>query len=83
LGGGNNPISINQTISWIEERLGKKAIIKQEPFHIADIKETWADISKANRLLGWKPGISVQDGINRTIDDFIENIDFYRRIILP
>ena len=83
IGGGNNPISINQTIRWTEERLGKKAKIMNLPFHKADMLETWADISKAEKLLGWKPEIPVKDGMDRTFDDFIENADFYRKIVLP
>ncbi|MGE9290688.1 MAG: NAD-dependent epimerase/dehydratase family protein, partial [Puniceicoccales bacterium] len=35
LGGGKNPISLIQIISWIEEMLGKKAIIEHKPFHKA------------------------------------------------
>ena len=67
LGGGRNPISLNTVISGIETKLGKKALIDSKEFHIADIKETWADISKAERLLGWKPQISFDEGIDRTI----------------
>lgn len=68
LGGGNNPISLKTMIALMEEYLGKKAHIAQKPFHKADMKETWADISKAERLLGWKPAISFEEGIWRTVD---------------
>ena len=53
LGGGKNPISLNKVIQTIESFLGKKAIIDYRPFHKADLKETWADITKAKNLLGW------------------------------
>jgi UDP-glucuronate 4-epimerase len=68
LGGGNNPISLNTVIGMIEKMLGKKAIIQNKEFHIADIKETWANISKAERLLGWKPEVSFEEGIKRSVD---------------
>ena len=68
LGGGNNPISLNTVIDMIEKMLGKKALIENKEFHIADIKETWANISKANRLLGWKPQVSFEDGIRKSVD---------------
>jgi UDP-glucuronate 4-epimerase len=68
LGGGNNPVALNTVIGMIEKKLGKKAIIQNKEFHIADVKETWANIAKAERLLGWKPEISFEEGINRSVE---------------
>lgn len=58
LGGGKTPISLNEMIEFIESALSKKANIENKPFHIADIKETWANIEKASRLLDWQPEVS-------------------------
>jgi len=68
LGGGKNPISISYVIEYIEKYLGKKAVIRNRDFHKADLKETWADISKAERLLGWKPKVSIEEGLDRAIE---------------
>jgi nucleoside-diphosphate-sugar epimerase len=73
LGGGNNPIALNTVIGMIEKMLGKKAIVQNKEFHIADIKETWANISKAERLLGWKPEISFEEGIKRSVEWHLSN----------
>lgn len=73
LGGGKNPISLNRVIQTIENHLGKKAIIEYRPFHKADLKETWADISKAERLFGWKPKVSFEEGIKKTVEWYLEN----------
>jgi nucleoside-diphosphate-sugar epimerase len=73
LGGGRNPISLQAVIAFIEKALDKKARIAGKPFHVADIKETWADIAKAGRLLGWKPTVLPQDGFQRTIDWYLAN----------
>ena len=73
MGGGNNPIPLNTVIGMIEKMLGKKAIVQNKEFHIADIKETWANISKAERLLGWKPEISFEEGIKRSVDWHLAN----------
>lgn len=67
LGGGKNPISINKMIGEIENTLGKKAVIDARAFHKADLKETWADISKAKSLLGWQPEVSFEAGLAKTI----------------
>lgn len=73
LGGGRNPLSLQAVIALIERALGKKAVIAGHPFHAADIRETWADIAKAGRLLGWKPLVSPEQGIQRSVDWYLEN----------
>ncbi len=82
LGGGKNPISLNEIISKIEKYLGKKAKIDYKPFHKADLKETWADITKAERILGWKPEIDIDEGLKRTIDWYIENKEWLKDVKL-
>lgn len=82
LGGGRNPISLQTVIAFIEKALGKKAAIAGKPFHVADIKETWADITKAGRLLGWTPRVSPEEGFQRTVDWYLENRAWLRDIRL-
>lgn len=82
LGGGQNPISLNTVISGIEKRLGKKAAIDNRVFHKADILETWADISKAKRLLGWEPKISFNEGLEKTIQWYEDNRSWVKDIQL-
>ena len=67
LGVGNNPVTIMQIISWLEEMLGRKARIDYYPHHPADLKETLADIRKAELLLDWKPEVEVKEGFVRTV----------------
>ncbi len=68
LGGGNNPVSINQVIKQIESCLGKRCKLQHKLFHKADMMTSWADISKAERLLNWKPKVSLSDGIKKTVE---------------
>ncbi len=82
LGGGQNPISLNTVIAGIEARLGKRAAIDNRVFHVADIKETWADISKAKRLLGWEPQIDFDQGLDKTIQWHLENKSWLKDIRL-
>ena len=82
LGGGNNPVSINKMIELLENLLDKKAFINNKPFHSADMKETWADISKAKELLDWQPQISLEEGLKLAVEDFKANYDFYKQIKL-
>ena len=82
LGGGNNPKSINYIIDTIEGYLGKKAIIEKRPFHKADMKETWADISKAKKILNWQPEVDVDEGLRLTVDWHLENKEWLKDIKL-
>jgi UDP-glucuronate 4-epimerase len=82
LGGGNNPISMNYVIDSVARQLGKKPVIDQKPFHKADMMETWADIGKAERLLGWKPMVGLDEGLQRTVDWYLQNQAWLRRVRL-
>lgn len=82
LGGGQRPTSLMELIAAMEDRLGKKAIIDHKPFHSADMMETWADISKARRLLGWEPEISLEEGLGRTIEWYRTNRDLARALVI-
>ena len=80
LGGGKNPISINEIISKIEKYLGKKAKIDLKPFHKTDLKETWADITKAQKILGWAPSVGIEEGLKKSIDWYLENKSWVKEI---
>ena len=73
LGGGQNPVSLNTVISKLEELIGKKAKIEHKAFHIADIKETWADIKKAKQLLGWEPKTTLDQGLENSVKWYMDN----------
>ena len=76
LGGGKRPVTLNSIIQWIEEHLGKKAIVDRQPFQKVDIKETWADISKARDVLGWVPATDVRDGLEKTLNWHSDNVEW-------
>ena len=81
--GGNHPHQLKEVIELIEKYLGKKAEIVYKPFHKADLKATWADITKAKRILGWEPRVPLEEGLKRTVDWHIRNRNFVRTIPLP
>ncbi len=80
LGGGENPVSLKTLIALMEEMLEKKAVLEFQPTHKADVRETWADIAKAARLLDWKPETPLREGIARTVEWYRENRDWVRTI---
>lgn len=67
LGGGNQPYTLNQMIVMMEKLSGKKASLKFSSKIAADMDVTWADITKAKKLLGWEPQVSFEQGIKQLI----------------
>ena len=66
--GGSSANTLSQLISGIEEILGKKATINHLPDQPGDVPTTFADVSKAHRLLGYTPGTPLHLGLRRYID---------------
>ena len=48
--------------------MGKKAIVNEEPAPTSEPLITYADISKAKRLLGYEPKVNVETGLRRFVD---------------
>ncbi len=65
--GNNKPVSVNNFITLIEDIMGKKALIEQYPDQPGDVKITYADITKAQQLLGYSPHTSLEEGMNNFI----------------
>jgi nucleoside-diphosphate-sugar epimerase len=80
--GGNKPYKLMYAINLIEKYLGKKVKIKRLPFHKADITATWANISKAKKLLNWAPEIGLDEGIKKTVDWYKENYSWFKNVKL-
>jgi nucleoside-diphosphate-sugar epimerase len=66
--GGHEAITINALIARLETLIGSSARIERQPRHPADMLANWADVSKAGKLLGWKPQIPLQEGIQRLVE---------------
>jgi nucleoside-diphosphate-sugar epimerase len=66
--GSNHPYKLSEAISLIEKYTKRKAELKYMEFDKADMKTTWADIDKAQKLLNWQPQVSLEEGIQRTVD---------------
>ena len=78
--GNNRPHRLSYMIELIEKFTGRKANIEYGEFHKADMKDTWADITKAEKLLGWKPTVSLEEGIEKTVRWFEENWDWVKDV---
>ena len=71
--GESQTIRLDALISLIETALGKKAIIDRQPLQPGDVPITFADISKAQKMLGYNPQVKAEKGIPLFVDWFRKN----------
>jgi UDP-glucuronate 4-epimerase len=76
--GSDHPVRLNYVIALLEKYLGVKAKIKRFKLHPADVTATWAHIDKAKKVLGWKPTMPLEEGIENTVNWFLENKKFLK-----
>jgi UDP-glucuronate 4-epimerase len=65
--GNSHPIQLNTMIETIERVLGKRAELQWMPDQPGDVPITYADISKARKLLGYSPATPFQEGIAKFV----------------
>lgn len=66
--GNSNPISLKEMINTIGKTLNIEPKIKQLPMQPGDVDRTYADITKAQRLLGYEPKTTFEEGIKKFIE---------------
>ncbi len=66
--GNSHPVKLSELIELLEAGTGKKAIRDPQPPQPGDVPLTWADISKANRLLGYQPRTPLAQGLENFVE---------------
>lgn len=70
--GGAHTAEVRELISIIEKTIGKKAKVKYLSPAPGDVPVTCADVGKAKRLLGFSPGVTLEEGIGRYVRWFLD-----------
>jgi nucleoside-diphosphate-sugar epimerase len=65
-GGTGARITLNQVLKSLEKLSGKKIQAKYDPPRTGDIRDSQADISLAEKVLGYKPLVHFEEGLQRT-----------------
>ena len=78
--GSDQPVVLMDALRTVERLLGQTAQLDFRPMHRADVPATWADISKAERLLGWRPQVTTQEGIARLVEWYRVNREWAREV---
>jgi UDP-glucuronate 4-epimerase len=66
--GGARPVALADLVSAVEAATGKKAVLDRRPDQPGDVPVTFADTRKAERLLGFKARISLEEGLRRSVE---------------
>lgn len=69
--GNNQPVKLNDFIKIVEKITKRKAKIIEKPRHPADVRQTYADITKAKKLLNWQPKTDLESGMKKFIDWYL------------
>jgi len=78
--GCDKPLDLLGAVRIVETLLGKKANLVFSPAHSADAADTWADITRAKKLLNWSPQTPYEKGIEQLVNWYLENRDWAKDI---
>ena len=73
--GNNQTVSLTEMIQGLEQALGRKAVIERLPEQPGDVPQTWANVEKAGRLLGYAPKVTYQEGA-KAFADWLRDVNF-------
>jgi UDP-glucuronate 4-epimerase len=63
--GNNRPVSLNDLVKGLERSIGKPVILDRKPMQPGDVEMTCADITRASDELGYKPKVTLDEGLGR------------------
>ena len=63
--GNSHPVKLGELIELLERVSGRKAVRDLRPPQPGDVPITWADVSKSERLLGYRPAVRIEEGLAR------------------
>jgi UDP-glucuronate 4-epimerase len=68
--GNSQPVKLSELVSMLEHATGEKPNVQREAPQQGDVPLTWADISKAGKLLGYRPQTPLEEGLKKIIERY-------------
>jgi len=68
--GESRTVELRELISLLEQEMGATAKIDRQPLQPGDVPQTFADVTKARRLLGYNPQTQIETGLRRFVEWF-------------
>ena len=73
--GNNNPVKLMDFIEALENKIGRVAKKNMLPLQAGDVPSTYADVSDLVEDLHYKPETSIEEGIDKFVDWYV---DFFK-----
>ncbi|MCW5920991.1 MAG: SDR family NAD(P)-dependent oxidoreductase [Saprospiraceae bacterium] len=71
--GGAHPVTLLEMVKAVEAALGQPLTIQYLEKQPGDVEQTHADVSKARRLFGYQPSVSLQEGVRHFVEWYTAN----------
>ncbi len=68
--GGSDPVKLRELIDSLQKAIGKTAIIDRRPSQLGDVDRTFADLSRSSAELGYRPKVTLAEGLERFVEWF-------------
>jgi nucleoside-diphosphate-sugar epimerase len=65
--GGGSQVTVLEVLEILGGILGSPVRIERQPAQAGDVRLTGADLSRSARVLGWRPGTSLADGLRAQV----------------
>ncbi len=65
--GNSHPVKLDEMVGLLEKATGKRALRERRPVQPGDVPLTWADVSKAEKLLGYRPATRLEQGLEKFV----------------
>ncbi len=66
--GNNSPVALKKFVRILEKHIGKEAVIEYKEMQKGDVEKTFADTEKLEKITGFKPLTSLDDGLKKFVD---------------
>ena len=66
--GNEQPVELLRYIEVLEQCLGRKATMEMLPLQAGDVPDTEADVSELISAVGYRPKVSVEEGVGRFVE---------------
>ena len=68
--GESRTVELRELIALLEKELDAHAVIDRQPAQPGDVPQTFANITKARKLLGYNPQTQIEEGLRKFVDWF-------------
>jgi UDP-glucuronate 4-epimerase len=68
--GESRTVELRELIALLEKEFDAHAIIDRQPPQPGDVPQTFADITRARKLLGYNPQTQIEVGVHRFVEWF-------------